>query len=179
MSLWFSFRHLLIPLKAFPIYYDMVRAVMCFDEENKAACAEHLENINFRLRHLFRVFYQNLTESRVSHSVWLSYVQGFQGWGVGREVDGEFVKYDGLSGNHVLFFQALDAFLGMDRYLSDENMIRYIPANQRELCLTFKKHSFRHRLDESCDQDVEEQVTKIVNQLKVRLFPTNATEDTV
>lgn len=145
----------------------MVRAIICFEENERESCLNHLENITFRLRHLLRVFYDNLNESRVSHSVWLSYIQGFQGWGVGRMVDGEFIKYDGLSGNHVLFFQALDAFLGMDRYLTDENMIRYIPVNQRELCLALKKNSFRHKMTEQNDMMIENEVGKIVNHLKV------------
>ena len=148
----------------------MVHAVICFEEHDKVSCVKHLENITFRLRYLLLIFYENLTESRVSHSVWLSYVQGFQGWGVGRMIDGKFVKYDGLSGNHVLFFQALDAFLGMDRYLTDENMIRYIPVNQRKLCITFKKHSFRNKAKEHNDMRIDNEFTKIVNHLKVRFF---------
>ena len=145
----------------------MIRAVMSFKENDKLSCVNHLENITFRLRHLLRIFYENLTESRVSHSVWLSYVQGFQGWGVGRMVNGELIKYDGLSGNHVLFFQALDAFLGMDRYLTDENMIRYIPVNQRNLCIALKKHSFRNKLKEHGDMRIEDEIKKIVNHMKV------------
>lgn len=148
----------------------MVRAIMCFEDDDKVSCLNHLENITFRLRHLLRVFYENLTESRVSQSVWLSYVQGFQGWGIGKIVDGEFIKYDGLSGNHVLFFQALDAFLGMDRYLTDENMTRYIPVNQRELCIALKKHSFRNKLKEDSDMTIETEVGKIVNHMRARLF---------
>ncbi len=153
--------------KAFPIYYEMVHAIVCFDEDDKISCVNHLGNITFRLRHLLQVFYQNLTESRVSQSVWLSYVQGFQGWGLSKMVDGKLIKYDGLSGNHVLFFQALDAFLGMERYLSDENMVRYIPVNQRRFCLALKKHSFRNTLNGYNDTKIEDEVKKIVNQLKV------------
>lgn len=158
---------LLRRFKAFPIYYEMVCAVICFEEKDRESCLNHLKNVTSRLRHLLLVFYENLKESRVSHSVWLSYVQGFQGWGVGKMIDGEFIKYDGLSGNHVLFFQALDAFLGMDRYLTDENMIRYIPVNQRELCNALKRHSFRNKLKEPSDTKIGEEVRKIVNQLKV------------
>ena len=150
----------------------MVRAIVTFEENDKDTCLRHLEGITVRLRHLLRVFYDNLTESRVSHSVWLSYCQGFQGWGVGRMVDGEFIKYDGLSGNHVLFFQALDAFLGMERYLTDENMIRYIPVTQRELCLAFKKHSFRNKLKEQNDGKIDDEIKKVVNHLKVSFIVT-------
>ncbi|KAI9760772.1 MAG: hypothetical protein M1835_000111 [Candelina submexicana] len=152
---------------AFPIYYDMVRAILFFEKDNKEMCLRHLESMTLRVRHLLTVFYQNLTESRVSHSVWLSYVQGFQGWGVGRMIDGEYVKFDGLSGNHVLFFQALDAFLGMDRYLFDQNMDRYIPVNQRELCISLKKNCFRKQLDGEKDVAIEGEIRKIVNHLKV------------
>ncbi|KAM3069617.1 hypothetical protein ACMFMF_008830 [Clarireedia jacksonii] len=155
---------------AFPIYYEMVRAVMTFEENNKAACLQHLQNINLRLRDLFRVFYDNLTKNKVSHSVWLSYVQGFQAWGVGKIVDGTYVRYDGLSGNHVLFFQALDAFLGIGRYLSDENMDRYIPVNQRALCLALKRHSFLKLAKAQNDSKINDEFTKMVNQLKVRML---------
>lgn len=163
----FSFLLSNIFIQAFPIYYEMVRAVISFEEGDKESCAKHLENITPKLRDLLLVFYENLKESRVSHSVWLSYVQGFQGWGVGRYVNGEFIKYDGLSGNHVLFFQALDAFLGMNRYLSDENMDRYIPVNQRELCLALKRHSFCNKLTDDSDMQIKEEMRKIVNHLKV------------
>lgn len=146
----------------------MMHAVYCFEKNDKASCVKHLENITYRLRNLLLIFYENLTESRVSHSVWLSYIQGFQGWGIGKMIDGEFVKYDGLSGNHVLFFQVLDAFLGMDRYLTDENMIRYIPVNQRKLCLAFKKHSFRNKKQE--DTRIDDKFEKIVKHLKVRIL---------
>lgn len=154
--------------KAFPIYHEMVHAIMSFETGDRASCIIHLENISQRLRDLFLIFFDNLKDSRVSRSVWLSYIQGFQGWGVGRVVDGQFIKYDGLSGNHVLFFQALDAFLGMNSYLSDENHNRYIPVNQRALCLALRKHSFRSIPKEHDDDfQVEGKVKLIVNQLKV------------
>lgn len=148
----------------------MVCAVICFERNDKVPCVEHLENIVLRLRHLLLVFYKDLTESRVSHSVWLSYIQGFQAWGVGRMIDGEFIKYDGLSGSHVLLFQALDAFLGMERYLTDENMSRYIPVNQRAICIAFRKHSFRNRLKGHGDTRIEEAFRKIVNHLRVHFL---------
>ncbi|TGO34967.1 hypothetical protein BHYA_0175g00200 [Botrytis hyacinthi] len=152
---------------AFPIYHEMVLSVLSYNSSSPSTCLPHLRTINTRLRDLFLVFYENLTKSRVSHSVWLSYVQGFQGWGVGKIVSGEYVKYDGLSGNHVLFFQALDAFLGMERYLSDENMERYIPVRQRELCLVLKKYSFVRGKKETGERQIEEEFAKMVNQLKL------------
>ena len=149
----------------------MVQAIIYFEGKKEEMCLRHLESMTFRVRHLLMIFYQNLIEARVSHSVWLSYVQGFQGWGVGRMIDGEYVKYDGLSGNHVLFFQALDAFLGMDRYLSDQNMDRYIPVNQRDFCVSLKNNCFRKKLDGEKGVAIEGEIRKTVNNLKVRFFP--------
>lgn len=161
---------LLTVLQAFPIYYEMVYAIICFEKNDRVSCVSHLENITHRLRSLLSVFYENLTESRVSHSVWLSFIQGFQAWGIGKMINGEFIKYDGLSGSHVLLFQALDAFLGMDRYLTDENMIRYIPLNQREFCIAIKKHSFHNKMKEHGDTRIDDEFRNIVNHMKVRLF---------
>lgn len=156
--------------KAFPIYHEMARAIISFETADKISSLQHLENISQRLRHLLLVFYEGLTDSRVSRSVWLSYIQGFQGWGVGRMVKGKHVKYDGLSGNHVLFFQALDAFLGMDPYLTDEDMRRYVPVKQRDFCLALRKHSFRAELKAGKGfLELEEKMASIVRQLKVDL----------
>jgi len=152
---------------AFPMYYEIVQAILTFERGDRKACAEALANVNVRLRYLLQVFYSQLTEARVSKEVWLSYVQGFQGWGVGRMVGNEHIKYDGLSGNHVLAFQALDAFLGLDHYLTAENLVRYIPVNQRNLCIAFKQFCFRDRLEADGDEDIRREFTEIVNRLKV------------
>ena len=62
----------------------------------------------------------------------------------------------------------MDAFLGMDRYLTDENMIRYVPMQQRRLCEVLKKNSFRSRLkEEQGDKGVGVEMTKIVLQMRV------------
>ncbi|KAI1906164.1 hypothetical protein LOZ61_006806 [Ophidiomyces ophidiicola] len=160
-----------LEILAFPVYCNIVHAIISFEENNKASCLNYLENVVSGVRDLLLIFYQNLTESRISRSVWLSYVQGFQGWGIGKLVNGEFVKYDGVSGNHILFFQALDAFLGMNRYLTDENMDRYIPINQRKFCLALKKHSFRAKLDKEgggdSNQRLKDEFKKILNHLKL------------
>ena len=148
----------------------MVCAITSFQHNDQELCVRYLESITCRLRQLLTVFYENLKEARVSHSVWLSYVQGFQGWGVGKIVDGQLIKYDGLSGNQVLFFQALDAFLGIDRYLADEEMNRYIPRNQRRFSSALRTHSFRSKLSKDSDPRIDAEIQKIVNHLRVRSF---------
>jgi hypothetical protein len=83
-------------------------------------------------------------------------------------IDGEFVKFDGLSGNHVLVFQAIDAFLGLDQYLSEENMVRYIPVNQRKFCMALKKSCFRHCLEDEMDDILlKKEFSKIVKHMRV------------
>jgi hypothetical protein len=151
-----------------PIYTEMIRANIAYDQNDKAACLKHMENIADQLRGLLRVWYQSMTQVRVNKSVWLSYCQGFQGWGCGRMVDGEMVIFDGVSGSHTMFFMALDAFLGMDPYLSQENAARCVPHNQRELCTTLRNHSFIKRLQAEGDKKLVEASQKIVNHLKVR-----------
>ncbi|KAF7589838.1 hypothetical protein BBP40_003596 [Aspergillus hancockii] len=153
---------------ALPIYYDIVCAIIYFEEHDNVSCLAHLQNITFRLRPLLRILYDGLTASRVSGEDWLSYIQGFQGWGVGRMINGQYVKYDGWSGNYVLV-SALDAFLGLDWYLSDENTDCYIPARQRDLCVTFKKYSFRHKFRGPIDRQIEDEFKKMMNHMKANL----------
>ncbi|KAI1145672.1 hypothetical protein F4825DRAFT_473688 [Nemania diffusa] len=156
-----------IEVMAYPIYEEMIDAVVSFENSDKDSCLVHLENINKLLRNLLKIFYENIRESRISRSVWLSYVQGFQGWGLGKISNGKFVKYDGVSGNHVLFFQALDAFLGLPPYLSEENHICYIPVHQRELCIAFRDHSFWTKVDNNQEfEAIRDQMVKIIKHMK-------------
>lgn len=147
------------------MYNAMVNSVVAFENGEETACLEHLKLIALGTQLLLRIFYDGLVESRVSKEVWLSYVQGFQGWGIGRKINGKFVKYDGISGSHVLFFQALDAFLGIERYLSEELLKRSIPRRQRELCDTLREHCFRLKVKKDSEIDVE--LKRMVQSLKV------------
>lgn len=165
-----SRRHWLNSLKALPIYHAMVQAIIDFERGDKQSCLENVKRVAFNQRSLMMTFYENLHDSKISRKIWLSYIQSFQGWGAGRIINGKFVKYDGLSGNHVLIFQAIDAFLGLERYLTDENMDRYIPVNQRNLCLSLKKHCIRAKLGEGAeDRAIADEISKILNHMRVRI----------
>lgn len=165
-----SRRHLFNHPKALPIYHDMVQAIINFERGDKQSCLENVKRVVFNQRQLMMTFYENLHDSKISRKIWLSYIQSFQGWGAGRTINGKFVMYDGLSGNHVLIFQAIDAFLGLERYLTNENMERYIPVNQRNLCLSLKKHCIRAKLGEGAeDRTIADEISKIVNQMRVRI----------
>ncbi|EDU44641.1 conserved hypothetical protein [Pyrenophora tritici-repentis Pt-1C-BFP] len=84
----------------------------------------------------------------IAQSIWMSKIQGFFAWNAGKqntETD-EWEKYDGLSGNQMLLFQAMDAFLGIEQYLSDRELELSVPRRQRELCHALRRHSFRGSL---------------------------------
>jgi hypothetical protein len=101
----------------------------------------------------------NLHDTIVARSVWLSRIQGFYAWGIGHYDEGtqDWDKFDGLSGNQVLLFHALDAFLGIEQYLSPRDQERNVPKRQREFCHALRRHSFRAILIETPhDADVVE-----------------------
>ncbi|ETS86188.1 hypothetical protein PFICI_00016 [Pestalotiopsis fici W106-1] len=155
-----------VEIMGYPIYKEMIGAVVSFEEDDQDSCLEHLKNITSLLRNLLKIFYERLSESHVSRSVWLSYIQGFQGWGVGRITNGNFVKYEGVSGNHVLFFQALDAFLGLPPYLKEDALVCYIPLRQRELCIAFRDHSFWPKVNDEDCRPIRDQLVKIIKHMK-------------
>lgn len=82
---------------------------------------------------------------------------------MGRLVSGEYIKHDALFENHAHVSQALDAFLRMDRYLTDEMLNRYTLANQRELCIALKKHSTCAKMKEEDNRELEN-IGSIVKQ---------------
>lgn len=123
-----------------------------------------------------KVFYESLHDKRISRSMWLSSMQRSQGSGAGRLVDGEIVKHDGLSGSHILIFQAIDAFLGLDRYFTDENMDEYVPVCQRTFCVHFKEHCFQDRVASSeVDAHSGRQFTAILKQMRASIQPNRVT----
>ena len=111
----------------------------------------------------------------------MSYVQGFQGWAAGEIIDGAYVEYDGLSGNQLPFFHIIDAFLGLDPYLSEENMLRYIPLSQRKLSSSLRKHNFRHKAKLAGDVEIKSEMQEIVKQMRVCLlsYPAHSDADDV
>ncbi|KAI9151253.1 hypothetical protein HJFPF1_08452 [Paramyrothecium foliicola] len=155
-----------------PIYHDMIRAIISFSRLDREGCVTHLTRINQQLRPLFNSYYSKVHDDVIAISVWLSHVQGFFGWGVGYiDADGAWVKYDGLSGNQSLLFQALDAFLGIEPYLSDEDTIRNVPLRQRKLCDLFRKHSFRAQMEglekDDIDMRIKTEFDQIVKRMRV------------
>ncbi|KAJ5457278.1 hypothetical protein N7530_012552 [Penicillium desertorum] len=149
------------------VYIDMVDAIVAFEENRKADSLRCLQQLKPKLDKIYQLFYDGLVDAKISRKVWLSYCQGFQGWGVGRVIDGRHVKYDGLSGNHALIFQAIDAFFGMERYLIDENMVRYIPVRQREFTSVLRRHSIRAQIKKGECEEIQAEISKLVQAMRV------------
>lgn len=159
-----------------PIYCDMIRAVITFSRGDTAACAKHVANVTSQLRFVMGTYMNNMHDKVIAQSIWLSRVQGFYGWGIGHfDADkNEWEKYDGLSGNQVLLFQALDAFLGIEQYLSPRDQDRNVPERQRELCYALRKHSFRSQLSDLVYDDnvaeISHSIDAILKRLRVRVI---------
>ncbi|KAI1179286.1 hypothetical protein F4777DRAFT_586257 [Nemania sp. FL0916] len=151
---------------SFDIFYDIVIAIASFKEGNNRACVESLQSVSAGLRQVIVLFNQKMREENVSKKVWLNYVQSLHAWGAGKMVDGEFTTFDGVSGNQILVFQALDALLGMDTYHPNKDIKRYIPARQRGFCRSIKDHTMRSSLKGSEDPAVKAEIDNLVTQMK-------------
>lgn len=109
-----------------------------------------------------------LTESKIHRKYWMAYVQGFQAFGAGEILDGEYVEYEGLSGNQATFILFIDAFLGMKPYLSKEDELRSIPTTQRNLLGALRSYNFPSKLTQSGDEALLAQLDKAMGQMRVR-----------
>lgn len=159
---------------AVPIYHAIVSSIIAFARNDKAKCLFHVKEITAQLRPLLSAYYDRVHDAKIARNVWLSRVQGFYAWGLtGEETDGEserLVKFDGLSGNQVLLFQAVDAFLGLEPYLNRETMYRNVPGLQREFCDALGRHCFRGKLrgdDEGVEGEIVREMGEIVKRLRV------------
>ncbi|KAK3897548.1 hypothetical protein C8A05DRAFT_38900 [Staphylotrichum tortipilum] len=158
---------------ALPVYHAVVHALLAHARADLPGCLAHARRVTALLRPLLSSYYDRVHDAQIARDVWLSRVQGFYGWGAGYEVEGEagWVKFDGLSGNQVLLFMVLDAFLGLEPYLDEENQRRNVPERQRRFCRAVERHSFRRRLGtEGVEGMVARELGEVVKRL--RLFRT-------
>lgn len=157
---------------AVPIYCDVVRAIIAFARGDRASCLAHVRAVTAQLRPALSSYYDRVHDAKIARSVWLSRVQGFFAWGAGYEnpTSGDLEKFDGLSGNQVLLFMVLDAFLGLEPYLPPELLDRNVPKLQRDFCAAVRRHSFRNMLGkEGVDGRIRNELSEIVKRLRVRL----------
>jgi hypothetical protein len=148
------------------MYYEMVKSIIAFENDQIAACVEGLQNVDTILRQALRLNY-SIVKTKVSKNVWMAYVQGFQAWAAGEITDGEYVEYDGLSGSHLPLFNFVDAFLGLPQYLTEDITRRSIPTAQRDMTISIRKHGFREKAKARGNCEIELEMEKIVKQLRV------------
>lgn len=154
----------------------MILAILSFSREDKASCARHMARITTQLRPLLSSYYDSMHDKKIAQSAWLSHVQGFYAWGVGYfdDISREWVKFDGLSGNQVLLFQALDAFIGIEPYLSIRDQERNMPIRQRVFCRSLEKHSFRTKLsgnpNDGAEAEIAREFEEIIKRLRVSIY---------
>ncbi|KAK4185422.1 hypothetical protein QBC35DRAFT_503696 [Podospora australis] len=167
-----------VEVLAVPVYHAIVMSIVSFARGNQQACLGHVKEIMAQLRPLLSSYYDRVHDSKIARSVWLRNVQGFYGWGVGSDrrepitTDSagqkEWEKFDGLSGNQVLLFQALDAFLGLEAYLPKLVQERNVPELQRDFCDVVGKYGFRHLLsDDGIEGEIKNEFGEIVKRLRV------------
>lgn len=162
-----------------PVYHAVVSAVLAHARGDMVGCLVQARRVAAQLRPLLSSYYDRVHDAKIARSAWLSHVQGFYAWGLGLEEGGgeerqggkEVVKFDGLSGNQVLLFQVLDAFLGIEPYLSEENLNRNVPEKQRVFCRAVERHSFRSRLGmDGVEGQIRGELGEIVKRLRVSVY---------
>lgn len=155
-------------MQAFDIYYDMVVAIMSFQDGRKDICLDCLRSINANVERILRIFDERLNDGHISREVWISYIQGLHGWGAERWINGELAKPNGLSSDIILVFMVLDAFLGAGERLSADEAVRYIPSNQRLFYESIGRQRFGRIVDGSEDLLLQNEFNNIAKRLEVR-----------
>ncbi|KAJ5101980.1 hypothetical protein NUU61_004202 [Penicillium alfredii] len=153
--------------QSLPVYYHLVQSIISFDNGQIRDCNEHLRALNEYLRSAIRVYYNQTVSSKIPHSIFVPYLQGFHGWAAGDVADGHYTEYDGLSGGHLILFNLLDLFLGLNTFLPEEDFVKYVPARQREFLQSVKNHAFRARAKEEGKVELEKQFNGIASQMRI------------
>ncbi|KAF4551402.1 Hypothetical protein D9617_13g099000 [Elsinoe fawcettii] len=97
----YHFAHIFVVMEklALPMYTTLHNAILAFESNQHHLCLTHTLAAGTQLKSILRVFHDTLVEQSISSSIWLRYVQGFQGRGAGELLEGRYIEYDGLSGN--------------------------------------------------------------------------------
>ncbi|KAJ6184692.1 hypothetical protein N7519_005993 [Penicillium mononematosum] len=139
---------------AIPVYFAMIQAIIAFERRDKKLCLAHIETALINLRKVMQNLYVKMNDPHVSRAIWVRHISGIHSWGLTLETDDPPVEYGGLSGSQILLFLAVDAFLGIDRYHSDEELKMHISRNMRDFSATIRRYSFRKLLSEKSEDDI-------------------------
>jgi hypothetical protein len=138
----------------------------------KQACIEHLQGVSVHLKSVFQIYYEYIVESKDPRHVFTAYIQGFHGWAAGELINDEYVEYDGSSGAHLVLFNALDYFLGLEPFFHEQDFIKYFSYSQRRFMASIKAHAFRPAAEQADNTGLVQQFEKIAKQLRVSFHET-------
>ncbi|KAJ5881206.1 uncharacterized protein N7473_012259 [Penicillium subrubescens] len=158
--------------KALPVYYHLVQSIGCYEMGQKQACIEHLQGVSVHLKSVFQIYYEYIVESKDPRHVFTAYIQGFHGWAAGELINDEYVEYDGSSGAHLVLFNALDYFLGLEPFFHEQDFIKYFSYSQRRFMASIKAHAFRPAAEQADNTGLVQQFEKIAKQLRVSFHET-------
>ncbi|KAJ6538716.1 hypothetical protein B0H10DRAFT_1778920 [Mycena sp. CBHHK59/15] len=145
--------------KVLPMYHLFARAIMCCDSEDADAACDALRSANHILRMALKYFFTIMMDSKMSHTFWMAYVQGFQGWALG--------GIDGISGGQSLIFRTLDSFLGIRPWPTAEKESLHIPEVQRNWLNSLRDYDIRAVAKEKGHDAVTIQLDALVKQLRL------------
>ncbi|KAI0537875.1 hypothetical protein GGR58DRAFT_513508 [Xylaria digitata] len=153
---------------AIPIYGAMIQAIIAFEERDKKSCLAHVETAFVNLRKVMQFVFERMNDPYIARAVWVRHVSGIHSWGLTLETDDPPIEYGGLSGSQALLFISVDAFLGINRYHSDDELKRDISREMRDVATAFRRYSFRRLLSEKSEEDIpiENALKRMVNQLR-------------
>ncbi|KAJ7158372.1 hypothetical protein C8R43DRAFT_1234305 [Mycena crocata] len=145
--------------KILPAYHLFAQAIAFIDSKDPDAARDALKSANDILKLALKYFFDTMVNSNMSHSVWMAYVQGFQGWAL----DG----VDGISGGQSLIFRTLDSFLGIKPWPTSEKECLHIPEIQRAWLNCLRDYDIRAVAKERGYNEVTAQLDSLVRQLRL------------
>ncbi|KAJ6588837.1 hypothetical protein B0H19DRAFT_1101405 [Mycena capillaripes] len=145
--------------KILPAYHLFAQSIAFMDLENPDAARDALKSANDVLRAALKYFFGTMVDSNMSHTVWMAYVQGFQGWAL----DG----IDGISGGQSLVFRTLDSFLGIRPYPTLEKEKLHVPEIQRNWLNSLRDYDIRAVAKERGYDEVTAELDSLVKQLRL------------
>ncbi|KAF7309422.1 hypothetical protein MIND_00313000 [Mycena indigotica] len=145
------------------MYHLFARTIAFLDSGDLTSATATLKSANEVLKTAFKHFFATLVDSNLVQSVWLAYVQGYQGW----TLEG----IDGISGGQSLLFRTLDAFLGIRPFPTSEKESLHLPTQQRAWLNFLRDYDIRAKVKENTSDEAQEALTTelegLVKQLRL------------
>ncbi|KAJ6595747.1 hypothetical protein DFH09DRAFT_1410576, partial [Mycena vulgaris] len=146
-------------VKMLPAYESFAKAIAFMDLDRPDAARDALQAANEILKMALKYFFGTMVNSNMSHTVWMAYVQGFQGWAL----DG----IDGISGGQSVVFRTLDSFLGIRPWPTPEKERLHIPEIQRNWLKILRDYDIRAVAKERGYEEVTAELDSLVKQLRL------------